>query len=514
MAKRTRYQPSRKPKTAATAVMGTITLQPATPTPSSLREAAAPQLGYLTPSGYVDVGRGGRPIPPESDEGQAIQETYSRQFDDTIDNAVQYDRFIRYTKGEASIEDTLLKTGTRNRYQGAGIKSNRDKLIRTYFEERGIPLTEQFKNVRLSPTKYTAARARAKLATDTGAPMGDLRELTPTADDYRKTGEAMPAAPLKTRDEIIARRDNYLRSAAEVRDAAAATSAAAQVGVTGVGTPPGVPAMLGGYMAMGGLFAQGDFLKALIKPKTAKGKDKGGYDPVSRGLAKSGEEEGEKDTTPTDWTGDTIIDDEGPDDYRRIDGTIIAEAIEKDGSWGAITGTGEVLKRLGKSLVVPEEQIGQMAYYAATQTPVEDWKIKESALDLLINPIVEPLAEELSPFGQMNLTEDWGANLGQFGGALGQSAGNIAETLADPVKGGEFWDKAYEIGGESRRKFEKYPLYYTGTAVGEIPLMLVGAGEVGLVGKIAVKGARGVLLSQATAKAARSRSRKVNRLVE
>ena len=181
MAKRTRYQAGQRPKPAATAAMGTITIQPEPTAPPTLRDASTPQLGYLTSSGYVDVSREGRPIPPESEEGQAIQEVYSEQFDTTIDNAIQYDRFARYTKGEASIEDTLLNTGTTNRYQGAGIKSNRDKLIRAYFEERGIPLTEQFKNVNLSPTKYREARARAKLATDTGVPMGDLRDLLPSA---------------------------------------------------------------------------------------------------------------------------------------------------------------------------------------------------------------------------------------------------------------------------------------------------------------------------------------------
>ena len=492
MAKRTRYQAGQRPKPAATAAMGTITIQPEPTAPPTLRDASTPQLGYLTSSGYVDVSREGRPIPPESEEGQAIQEVYSEQFDTTIDNAIQYDRFARYTKGEASIEDTLLNTGTTNRYQGAGIKSNRDKLIRAYFEERGIPLTEQFKNVNLSPTKYREARARAKLATDTGVPMGDLRDLLPSADDYRKSGQAMPAVPADASDdvrEIVARRNDFLISSAEVKAAAERTADSAQVKTTGVGVIPGVPAMLSGYFVAGGLLTQQNILgsigRSVVDPlrqaakadkviagKRGTGK---GYDPVSRTIAKQDQDQVEREE-PMDMyaavgLGERIIDDGGVDDYRNIN------PFE--------TGIGTATLRASKAVAVPVEQLGAMGYYAVSGTPMEEWKIKESALDLLINPLVEPLAPYLTSYSEMNITGDWGANISEFGGATATSLGRI--TSMSEQEQAMYWQEVGRVGGESIDKFQKYPAYYTLTALGEVPLMLMGAGEVGVGARVSGK---------------------------
>ena len=492
MAKRTRYQAGQRPKPAATAAMGTITIQPEPTAPPTLRDASTPQLGYLTSSGYVDVSREGRPIPPESEEGQAIQEVYSEQFDTTIDNAIQYDRFARYTKGEASIEDTLLNTGTTNRYQGAGIKSNRDKLIRAYFEERGIPLTEQFKNVNLSPTKYREARARAKLATDTGVPMGDLRDLLPSADDYRKSGQAMPAVPADASDdvrEIVARRNDFLISSAEVKAAAERTADSAQVKTTGVGVIPGVPAMLSGYFVAGGLLTQQNILgsigRSVVDPlrqaakadkviagKRGTGK---GYDPVSRTIAKQDQDQVEREE-PMDMyaavgLGERIIDDGGVDDYRNIN------PFE--------TGIGTATLRASKAVAVPAEQLGAMGYYAVSGTPMEEWKIKESALDLLINPLVEPLAPYLTSYSEMNITGDWGANISEFGGATATSLGRI--TSMSEQEQAMYWQEVGRVGGESIDKFQKYPAYYTLTALGEVPLMLMGAGEVGVGARVSGK---------------------------
>ena len=533
MAKRTRFQAGRSTQpqvNTATAKMGTVAIEQPRPTPASLKDAATPQLGYLSSSGYVDVSRDGKRIDPESEEGKAIQAIYSRQFEETIDNAAQLERFLAVTRGQASIEDTLLNPGTTNRYEGSNIKPNREQLIRTYFEERGVPLTEQFSNVNLRPVKYTAARERARLATNTGIEMGDLRDLLPGTSAYLKSGESIPADRIRT-GEIYARRDNFLRQAGEIKDVVDG-----EVGtvardpsynqVVSTGLIPGTPGMLSGLSVAQGadrtLQNAALFIAGGVAPVTGllagiggvfKPKAKGGAipekvpDPLYRPSAtEEGREQVEEeisDDVARDWTMDPIIEG-GPDDYRVIDGSILQRAVEKDGAFGFLVGTGEVFKRLGKSLVVPEEQLGQLGYYAATQTPIEEWRIKESALDLAINPILEPMAPYLAPYADIDASwDDVGGSLARFGGASATTASNIGIGMATPELRDAYFAEAGRVGGESWEKFQKYPLYYTGTALGEIPLALVGAGQVGFLARAGVKITKAALVADAGMKGSR-----------
>ena len=161
---------------------------------------------------------------------------------------------------------------------------------------------------------------------------------------------------------------------------------------------------------------------------------------------------------------------------------------------------------------VPTEQmvgIGKDVIYGVA---AEDQKQVESGLDLLLNPILKPFADPIMKkdgvikdewYWPEELKSDWKVlpafmqkserkENQSFIEGISSNIGNVAAIIQS--------DQAAKIRDEefatSVERFNTSPAtqaYYIGSALGEIPYFLIGAGEAKLAGTIAAKTAAGVL---------------------
>jgi hypothetical protein len=191
--------------------------QPAPSIPSyssvsqAMQESAAPELGFLTGSGYVQVAktpsqitqtvvdgevvktaRVPSNIDPRSAEGKRIQSIYAQQYQTRLENERQKAYFWRLTSGRASIAESLLQPRT----DGNVVTPARALRVKTFFEQRGISLDEELGSVN---PKGDYSEVRAQTSAET---MGDLRKLV-TPETFRRNQKPRSVFEVQQRDLAI-----------------------------------------------------------------------------------------------------------------------------------------------------------------------------------------------------------------------------------------------------------------------------------------------------------------------
>jgi len=168
-----------------------------------------------------------------------------------------------------------------------------------------------------------------------------------------------------------------------------------------------------------------------------------------------------------------------------------------------------IVEQLGRGAVVPTEQMVGIAKDLAYGVSSENQATMESGLDLIINPLVKPYADErMKTSGVISdewywpeeLKSDWNVlpefmrksdrvEKRSFIEGVSANVGNIGAISQAPLAG-QIRDKEF---GVSADRFSQAPGYYVGSALGEIPYFLIGVGEVKAAATVSAKAAAGVI---------------------
>ena len=172
----------------------------------------------------------------------------------------------------------------------------------------------------------------------------------------------------------------------------------------------------------------------------------------------------------------------------------------------------DVFSAGARGAVVPTEQMVGVVKDVAYGVASEDQRTMESGLDLLLNPIIRPFADERMKTENV-ISEEWywpeelKTNWNVLPGFMQKSdrvetrsfidgasanVGNIGAIAQSPL--------AHQIAADELATSEKRfntssgtQAYYIGSALGEIPYFIIGAGQVKAVGTIAAKTTAGVV---------------------
>lgn len=171
-----------------------------------------------------------------------------------------------------------------------------------------------------------------------------------------------------------------------------------------------------------------------------------------------------------------------------------------------------VLEQFARGVAVPTEQFIQQPKDIIEGVRAEDQVMKESGLDLVINPLITPLAQAqdrgftdkqwYSPIGFVS--NDIARSIGlkdnqglpsflrpdpnekrDFLTGMGDNVGIIGDVVTHE-NAGNLVGQQFEKSGE---RFMEAPAYYIGSAVGELPYWVIGVGEAKAAATVAVKAA-------------------------
>jgi hypothetical protein len=167
------------------------------------------------------------------------------------------------------------------------------------------------------------------------------------------------------------------------------------------------------------------------------------------------------------------------------------------------------IEQLFRGGIVPTEQMVGVAKDVAYGVASEDQRMMESGLDLVLNPLMKPYVDP-SMKEQNVISEEWywpeelKANWNVLPSFMQKSeqvetrsfiegasanVGNIGAITQSPLAG-KIRDEEFAVSGE---RFAQAPGYYVGSALGEIPYFIIGAGQVKAVGTVAAKATAGVV---------------------
>jgi len=169
-----------------------------------------------------------------------------------------------------------------------------------------------------------------------------------------------------------------------------------------------------------------------------------------------------------------------------------------------------ILEQLGRGAVVPTEQMVGMVKDVAYGVKSEDQRTMESGLDLLLNPLIKPFADpSMRSSGVITdkwyypeeLKSDWkvlpefmqkGVGTPEKRTLVEGLQANIGNTSAiiQSEQSGKIRDAEFGVSAE---RFSRAPGYYIGSALGEIPYFIVGAGQIKAVATISAKATAGVI---------------------
>ena len=200
----------------------------------------------------------------------------------------------------------------------------------------------------------------------------------------------------------------------------------------------------------------------------------------------------------TDITGNTIDVDE--------EGRMSLDPIKKM----------DVVSQTVRGLFVPTEQMAGIVKDVAYGVASEDQRMMESGLDLVINPLLKPYTDErMKTEGVISEEWYWPEELKNSWNVLpafmqpsdriekrsliegiGANVGNIGAISQAPLAG-RIRDKEFAVSAD---RFTQAPGYYIGSAIGEVPYFLIGAGQVKAVGTIAAKATAGAARGGLTGK--------------
>ena len=168
-----------------------------------------------------------------------------------------------------------------------------------------------------------------------------------------------------------------------------------------------------------------------------------------------------------------------------------------------------VVEQLFRGSVVPTEQMVGVVKDVAYGVASEDQRMMESGLDLVLNPLMKPYVDPRMK-EQNVISEEWywpeelksnwnvlpafmqkseQVETRSFIEGASANVGNIGAISQSPLAG-EIRDKEFAVSGE---RFSQAPGYYVGSALGEIPYFIIGAGQVKAVGTVAAKATAGVV---------------------
>ena len=190
------------------------------------------------------------------------------------------------------------------------------------------------------------------------------------------------------------------------------------------------------------------------------------------------------------------------------------------------------IEQLVRGSVVPTEQMVGIVKDVAYGVKSEDQRSMESGLDLVLNPLMKPFVDERMKtegvisdewYWPEELKSTWNVLPGfmqksdtvekrSFFDGVGANVGNIGaisqSPLADAIR-----DEEFAVSGE---RFERAPGYYIGSALGEIPYFIIGAGQVKAVGTVAAKATAGVARGSGVVNTARvvSTAYKIERVTD
>jgi len=168
-----------------------------------------------------------------------------------------------------------------------------------------------------------------------------------------------------------------------------------------------------------------------------------------------------------------------------------------------------------RGTVVPTEQMVGIVKDVAYGVESQNQATMESGLDLLINPLIKPFTDP-SLREKKVITSDWYfpeelksnwkvlPEFMQKGGegkppetrsfveGMSGVVGNVGAILQSPEAGKIVADE-FAVSGERFNRSSGTQAYYIGSALGEIPYFLIGAGQVKAVGTISAKATAGVV---------------------
>jgi len=168
-----------------------------------------------------------------------------------------------------------------------------------------------------------------------------------------------------------------------------------------------------------------------------------------------------------------------------------------------------VVEQLFRGSIVPTEQMVGVAKDVAYGVASEDQKMMESGLDLVLNPLMKPYVDP-SMKEQNVISEEWywpeelksnwnvlpafmqkseQVETRSFIEGASANVGNIGAITQSPLAG-KIRDEEFAVSGE---RFAQAPGYYVGSALGEIPYFIIGAGQIKAVGTVAAKATAGVV---------------------
>ena len=166
-------------------------------------------------------------------------------------------------------------------------------------------------------------------------------------------------------------------------------------------------------------------------------------------------------------------------------------------------------EQLVRGSVVPTEQMVGVVKDVAYGVKSEDQRSMESGLDLVLNPLMKPFVDDRMRtegviseewYWPEELKSTWNVLPGfmqksdtvenrSFFDGVSANVGNIGAISQSPLAGA-IRDEEFAVSGE---RFERAPGYYIGSALGEIPYFIIGAGQVKAVGTVAAKATAGVV---------------------
>ena len=168
-----------------------------------------------------------------------------------------------------------------------------------------------------------------------------------------------------------------------------------------------------------------------------------------------------------------------------------------------------VVEQLFRGSVVPTEQMVGVVKDVAYGVASEDQRMMESGLDLVLNPLMKPYVDPRMK-EQNVISEEWywpeelksnwnvlpafmqkseQVETRSFIDGASANIGNIGAITQSPLAG-KIRDEEFAVSGE---RFSQAPGYYVGSALGEIPYFIIGAGQVKAVGTVAAKATAGVV---------------------
>ena len=168
-----------------------------------------------------------------------------------------------------------------------------------------------------------------------------------------------------------------------------------------------------------------------------------------------------------------------------------------------------------RGTVVPTEQMVGIVKDVAYGVESQNQATMESGLDLLINPLIKPftdpsLREKNVITSEWYYPEELKSNwkvLPEFMQKGGEGkppetrsfiegmtgvVGNVGAILQSP-EAGKIASDEFAVSGERFNRSSGTQAYYIGSALGEIPYFLIGAGQVKAVGTISAKATAGVV---------------------